>query len=223
MSRVSHEVESCNNSTHGGAKDSSQEEHGKHRESQQPSERRTVSGNAISGSSWGGMPVRHACRAHGGEEGWTNEGAAFLQVPPQSVRVFPLGSERDRRVEEPRSHDECNRDTEHEREAGESTREAEGEGGNASCDAGKNVAGGTTNDGDGSDSSRCPSLGDPAGEREQAHLSQVEYLQNQLMWMTTVAGEERVQQAMTDPTVHQETVARAMEMRRQLEQQNMSA
>ena len=165
VSRVSHEVESCNNSTHGGAKDSSQEEHGKHRESQQPSERRTVSGNAISGSSWGGMPVRHACRAHGGEEGWTNEGAAFLQVPPQSVRVFPLGSERDRRVEEPRSHDECNRDTEHEREAGESTREAEGEGGNASCDAGKNVAGGTTNDGDGSDSSRCPSLGDPAGER----------------------------------------------------------
>lgn len=33
------------------------------------------------------------------------------------------------------------------------------------------------------------------------HRMQLEYLQNQLMWMTTVAGEERVQQVMADPAL----------------------
>ena len=56
-------------------------------------------------------------------------------------------------------------------------------------------------------------------EQEAMHAAQRKYLEDQVLWMSVVAGEERMQKAMNDPAFHQETVAQAMEFRRQLEQE----
>ena len=58
-----------------------------------------------------------------------------------------------------------------------------------------------------------------ANQRQQ-HQAQIEQLQNQLVWMTAVAGEDRVQEVMNNSDLHAESVRRAMELGQSMIQQN---
>ena len=40
-------------------------------------------------------------------------------------------------------------------------------------------------------------------EQEEVHAAQRKYLEDQVLWMSVVAGEERMQKAMNDPAFHQ--------------------
>lgn len=52
-------------------------------------------------------------------------------------------------------------------------------------------------------------------EQNTVHEAQKKYLEDQILWMSAVAGEERMSRAMNDPAFHQETVAQAMAFHKQ--------
>ena len=55
--------------------------------------------------------------------------------------------------------------------------------------------------------------------QKQQHQLQLEGLQGQLMFMTAVAGEDRVSQVMNDPAMQAESMQQAMQLRQAMMQQ----
>ncbi|CAK9081299.1 unnamed protein product [Durusdinium trenchii] len=56
-------------------------------------------------------------------------------------------------------------------------------------------------------------------QQHQAHLTETQQLRDQLIWLSCVAGPERLKQARTDPDFHQETVNQAKEYKKMFEEQ----
>ncbi|CAK9096660.1 Retrovirus-related Pol polyprotein from transposon RE1 (Retro element 1) (AtRE1) [Includes: Protease RE1 [Durusdinium trenchii] len=56
-------------------------------------------------------------------------------------------------------------------------------------------------------------------QQHQAHAAETQQLRDQLIWLSCVAGPERLEQARTDPNFHQEMVNQAMEYKKMFEEQ----
>jgi hypothetical protein len=52
--------------------------------------------------------------------------------------------------------------------------------------------------------------------QQMQHQSQLEQLQNQLFWLTALAGESRVEEVMKDPEKSQEVMRQAVELRQKM-------
>ena len=52
--------------------------------------------------------------------------------------------------------------------------------------------------------------------QQMQHMSQVEQLQNQLFWLTALAGEARVDEVMSDPQKSEEVMRQAIELRHKM-------
>lgn len=56
-------------------------------------------------------------------------------------------------------------------------------------------------------------------EQRKQHFHQIQYMQQQVLWMTAVAGEERMGKAFQDPTFQQEVAEQAAELTKVMEKQ----
>ena len=59
--------------------------------------------------------------------------------------------------------------------------------------------------------------------QSQTYATEVQTLRDQMLWMSCVAGEERMQRATQDPEFYQETVQQAMEVKRAMEEAKKGA
>ena len=168
------------------------------------------------------VQMRDGCREIGGEEGGAHKGSTLLQVSHASVRLLPVGRAGDPSVEGGAEHHEDGCDARPKEGGGLKKQLVEKEmllkdRENAMA----NLRGQMNQEAQGMVELAMNHADrrhhELMNEAQAEHRAQLQYMQDQMMFLTSVAGEERVQQAMTNPQVHAEAVQRAMELKRQLE------
>ena len=60
-------------------------------------------------------------------------------------------------------------------------------------------------------------------EEKMRHQGEMEQMKNQLFWLTAVAGEDRMAEIFQNPLLQQQTMLRAMELRKQMVEEEMQA
>ena len=58
-------------------------------------------------------------------------------------------------------------------------------------------------------------------EEKMRHQGELEQLKNQLFWLSAAAGEERMEEVFKNPLLQQQTMMRAMEIRKQLQEEEV--
>ena len=167
------------------------------------------------------LHLQPSCGEDDGQEVRTDQGKAFLPVRHESVRIFPMGPRRDCPSSAiPDSTDasgslQFRPCTGSAREPAFDSQGRVGKEGEGDPGEGRGPGHGTRG------GQELHERGDPA---EPVHAAGAggepeEVPRGPGALDAVVAGEERMHKAMNDPAFHQETVAQAMEFRRQIDQQ----
>ena len=176
-----------------------------------------------------GVPVQLSGTTDPGPEGWTDKGASLLQVREKAVRLLCLGPSGAGGTPEgvtsgsrgkPGSGEDERGDVRGNEASEEARREAEGER--------EGSKGGASREGRGTElqlnrsaqsmvESVMAHADQKHGELMQGqkfqHQMEMETMQNQLLWMMAVVGEDKISQVLNDPQQHAESMRKALEIK----------